>query len=33
LRRELGAKGRARVLAHYTQAKVAEETVALYKRL
>ena len=33
LRRDLGARGRARVLAHYTQAEVAEETVALYKRL
>jgi glycosyltransferase involved in cell wall biosynthesis len=30
LRRELGAAGRARVLAHYTQAQVASETAAFY---
>ena len=29
--RELGCKGRARVLAHYTQAKVADATVSLYR--
>jgi len=33
LRRELAAKGRARVLAHYTQAQIAEETVALYRQV
>jgi glycosyltransferase involved in cell wall biosynthesis len=33
LRRDLGAKGRARVLAHYTQAQIAAETVALYRAL
>jgi glycosyltransferase involved in cell wall biosynthesis len=33
LRRDLGAKGRARVLAHYTQAQIAAETVALYRTL
>ncbi|OGO05763.1 MAG: glycosyl transferase family 1 [Chloroflexi bacterium RBG_13_56_8] len=31
LRRELGAKGRQRVLAHYTQTHIAEETVAFYR--
>ena len=32
-RRELGEKGRVRVLAHYTQAKIAAETVALYRQV
>ena len=32
-RRELGALGRARVLAHYTQGQVAAETVALYREI
>ncbi len=32
-RRELGRRGRERVLAHYTQQRVAAETVALYRRL
>lgn len=33
LRRALGTRGRARVLAHYTQTKIAEETVALYRAI
>jgi glycosyltransferase involved in cell wall biosynthesis len=33
LRLEFGQKGRARVLAHYTQQQIAEETHALYQRL
>jgi len=33
LRRELGARGRARVMAHYTQAQVARDTVAFYREL
>jgi len=33
LRRALGATGRERVLAHYTQAQVARETVAFYREL
>ena len=32
-RRELGAKGRIRVLAKYTQARVAEETVTFYRQI
>ncbi|MCA9977007.1 MAG: glycosyltransferase family 4 protein, partial [Anaerolineales bacterium] len=30
-RRELGQKGRQRVLAHYTQAQIAAQTVAVYQ--
>lgn len=33
LRAELSRSGRERVLAHYTQRKVAEDTYAVYKRL
>ncbi|MEP0764281.1 MAG: glycosyl transferase family 1, partial [Chloroflexota bacterium] len=33
LRRTLGERGRARVLAHYTQAQVAAQTVAVYRAL
>ncbi len=33
LREDLAAKGRARVLAHYTQKQIAAETVALYRAL
>lgn len=33
LRADLAARGRARVLAHYTQARVAEATYAVYQRL
>lgn len=33
LRSELGRRGRERVLAHYTQRRVAEETVAFYERV
>ena len=33
LRRDLGVKGRARVLAHYTQAQIARETVAFYREI
>ncbi len=33
LRAELARKGRERVLAHYTQARVAAETVAFYRQL
>jgi glycosyltransferase involved in cell wall biosynthesis len=33
LRAELAAKGRARVLAHFTQASVAERTVAFYRQI
>ncbi|HID88165.1 MAG TPA: glycosyltransferase family 4 protein [Anaerolineae bacterium] len=33
LRADLTRRGRERVLAHYTQAKVAEETVAFYRRV
>jgi glycosyltransferase involved in cell wall biosynthesis len=33
LRLELGRRGRARVLAHYTQQQVAAETYAIYRRL
>lgn len=33
LRLELGQKGRTRVLAHYTQQRIATETHALYQRL
>lgn len=32
-RRALGAQGRARVLAHYTQAKIAADTVELYRSI
>ncbi len=33
LRRELGRRGRERVLARFTQERVAEQTVAFYRRL
>jgi glycosyltransferase involved in cell wall biosynthesis len=33
LRETLAAKGRARVLEHYTQKKIAEQTVAVYRRM
>lgn len=33
LRRELGRRGRERVLARFTQARVAAETVALYRQM
>ncbi len=33
LRRQLGQKGRQRVLAHFTQAQVAAQTVAVYKAM
>lgn len=33
LRRELGQRGRARVLAHYTQAQIATATVNVYREL
>jgi glycosyltransferase involved in cell wall biosynthesis len=33
LRASLAQKGRARVLAHYTQQRIAEQTVAVYKSL
>jgi glycosyltransferase involved in cell wall biosynthesis len=33
LRTALGAKGRARVLAHYTQAGIAEATVRVYEEM
>jgi glycosyltransferase involved in cell wall biosynthesis len=33
LRRELGERGRARVLARFTHARVAEQTYAVYRRL
>lgn len=33
LRRELGAKGRERVLARFTQASVAEQTVRVYREM
>ncbi|RLC90732.1 MAG: glycosyl transferase family 1, partial [Chloroflexi bacterium] len=33
LRRELGARGRARVLAHFTQRQIAAETVAVYREM
>ncbi len=32
-RAELGARGRARVLEHFTQMRVAEETYAVYRRM
>jgi glycosyltransferase involved in cell wall biosynthesis len=32
-RAELGARGRARVLEHFTQARVAEETYGVYRRM
>jgi glycosyltransferase involved in cell wall biosynthesis len=31
LRESLARKGRARVLAHYTQRKIAEDTIAVYR--
>lgn len=33
LRAEFSAKGRARVLAHYTHQRIAEQTVAIYREL
>jgi glycosyltransferase involved in cell wall biosynthesis len=33
LRADLGARGRERVLAHFTQARVAEQTVAVYREM
>jgi glycosyltransferase involved in cell wall biosynthesis len=33
LRRSLGSRGRQRVLDHYTQARIAAETVAVYRRV
>lgn len=33
LRRELGLKGRARVLANYTQEKIAAQTIAIYQSI
>lgn len=33
LRRDLSTRGRARVLAHYTQKQVAAETVAVYRQI
>ncbi len=33
LRQELGAKGRERVLAHYTHERIAEESVAIYHHI
>ncbi len=33
LRIDLGARGRERVLAHFTQARVAEQTVAVYREM
>jgi glycosyltransferase involved in cell wall biosynthesis len=33
LRAELGARGRARVLAHYTHARIAEQTAAIYREM
>jgi len=33
LRQELGQRGRGRVLAHYTQAQVAAQTVAVYRQI
>jgi glycosyltransferase involved in cell wall biosynthesis len=33
LRREIGERGRARVLAHFTQAQVARQTVEVYQRI
>jgi glycosyltransferase involved in cell wall biosynthesis len=33
LQRELAERGRARVLAHYTQARVAEATRAVYRQM
>jgi len=33
LGRELAARGRARVLAHYTQKQIAAETVAIYRQM
>jgi glycosyltransferase involved in cell wall biosynthesis len=33
LRRDLSTRGRDRVLAHYTQKRVAAETVAVYRQI
>ena len=33
LRQELGRRGRARVLAHFTHERIAEETVAIYRKM
>jgi glycosyltransferase involved in cell wall biosynthesis len=33
LRIDLGARGRERVLAHFTQARIAEQTVAIYREM
>jgi len=33
LRAEMARRGRERVLAHYTQTRVAEETVRFYRRV
>jgi glycosyltransferase involved in cell wall biosynthesis len=33
LRFDLGARGRERVLARFTQARVAEQTVAVYREM
>jgi glycosyltransferase involved in cell wall biosynthesis len=33
LRIDLGARGRERVLAHFTQARIAEQTVAVYREM
>jgi len=33
LRRDLAARGRARILAHYTQKQIAAETVAVYRQM
>jgi glycosyltransferase involved in cell wall biosynthesis len=32
-RAALGAKGRARVLTHYTQSQIAAQTVAFYRQI
>jgi glycosyltransferase involved in cell wall biosynthesis len=33
LRQDLAARGRARVLAHYTQQQIAEATVQVYRQM
>jgi len=33
LRRDLAARGRARVLAHFTQKRIAAETVQVYRQM
>ncbi|MCK4470235.1 MAG: glycosyltransferase, partial [Anaerolineae bacterium] len=33
LRRDLARRGRERVLAHYTHQRIAEETVAIWRKL